>query len=576
MKTKERMQLLRTEMPCQPPEVRAKNFREVPYGYTEEIAIQEANRCLNCKKPKCVEGCPVRVTIPEFICLIQEGKFLEAVWKIKETNVLPAICGRVCPQEVQCEGMCIRGKKGKSVAIGNLERFVADYERVSGKIPKPLIVKKNGKKVAIVGSGPSGLTVAGDLIKLGYEVTVFEAFHLGGGVLVYGIPEFRLPKTVVEYEIQNLQNQGVKFIYNHVIGRIRSIDELFSSDGFAAVYIGVGAGLPVFMNIPGENLQGVYSSNEYLTRSVLMKAYLFPEYDTPLVRGKNVAVVGGGNVAMDSARTAIRLDAKNVHIVYRRAREQMPARLEEIHHAEEEGIQFKLLSNPVELISDELGRLTKVRCQRYKLGEPDKSGRARPVPIEGDYFELEIDLIIIAIGNNANPLITMTTPDIEVNKWGNIVTDELGRTSKPLVYAGGDIVTGAATVISAMGAGRRAAKSIHEDLFPKEDEEPDTLIPKEIITLSDVAIYPDSTLMQIILTNSSKKELEQVKVSISHIEEFFEQTLLETTIPLWAPGEENELNCPRIHENEKEYLLQIKDINGTIMSKIIFAKEIMK
>jgi glutamate synthase (NADPH/NADH) small chain len=570
------MKLLRAEMPTQPPEVRAKNFREVPYGYTAEIAVQEANRCLNCKKPKCVDGCPVSVPIPEFIILIQEKKFLEATWKIKETNVLPAICGRVCPQEVQCEGLCIRGKKGKPVAIGNLERFVADYERLGEYIPKPLNIKKNGKKVAIIGSGPSGLTTAGDLIKLGYEVTVFEAFHRGGGVLVYGIPEFRLPKSVVEYEIQNLKNQGVEFLYNNVVGRIRTIEDLFTEGSFDAVYVGVGAGLPAFMNIPGENLKGVYSSNEYLTRSNLMKAYLFPEYDTPLVRGKNVVVVGGGNVAMDSARTALRLDADNVYIVYRRAREQMPARAEEIHHAEEEGIQFKLLSNPVEIFGDEEGRVYKVKCQRYELGEPDKSGRARPVPIEGEYFELETDLIIIAIGNKANPLITKTTPNLEVNKWGNIVTDEMGRTSKPHVYAGGDIVTGAATVISAMGAGRLAAIAIQEDIFPKEDEEPDTLIPKEIIILRDAAIYPDSTVMKIILTNSSNKELEQVKVSISHIEEFFEQTLLETTIARWTPGEENEFNCPRIHENEKEYLLSVKDISGTIMSKIINAKEIMK
>ncbi len=564
-------------MQAQPPEVRAKNFREVPYGYTEEMAVQEANRCMDCKTPKCIEGCPVRVPIPEFIGLIQEEKFAEAAWKIKENNVLPAICGRVCPQEVQCEEKCIRGKKGEPVAIGNLERFVADYERLKGLIPKPLVVKKNGKKIAIVGSGPSGLTVAGDLIKLGYDVTVFEAFHHGGGVLVYGIPEFRLPKSVVEYEIQNLENQGVKFAYNNVVGRIRTVDELLSKSGFNAVYIGVGAGLPVFMNIPGENSIGVYSANEYLTRSNLMKAYLFPEYNTPLVQGRNVVVVGGGNVAMDSARTAIRLGSDNVYIVYRRSREQMPARVEEIHHAEEEGIQFNLLSNPVEIFSDEKGRVRMVRCQRHRLGEPDKSGRARPVPIEGDYFELETDLIIIAIGNKANPLITMTTPDLEINKWGNIVTDDMGRTSKPFVYSGGDIVTGAATVISAMGAGRRAAIAIHEDLFPKEKEEQKIIhFRKQIIKIKDIAIYPDSTTMKIVLTNNSEMVLEQVKVIVSHLFDLFEEPLLETSISRWLPEEEHQFDCPRIHENEKEYLLSVKDIDKKILSKRIIAEEVLK
>jgi len=564
-------------MPSQPPSVRAKNFREVPYGYSEEMALTEASRCLNCKKPKCVEGCPVRVPIPEFISLIQEGKFLEAAWKIKERNVLPAICGRVCPQETQCEGVCIRGKKEKPVAIGNLERFVADYERLSGFIPKPLIVKKNGRKVAIIGSGPSGLTVAGDLIKLGYGVTVFEAFHRGGGVLVYGIPEFRLPKSVVEYEIRNLKNQGVEFVYNNVIGRIRTIDELFSKEGFDAIYIGVGAGLPVFMNIPGENLKGVYSANEYLTRSNLMKAYLYPDYNTPLVRGKNVVVVGGGNVAMDSARTALRLDAENVYIVYRRSREQMPARLEEVHHAEEEGIQFKLLSNPVEIFGDDQGRIYKIKCQRYKLGEPDKSGRARPIPIEGEFFELETDLLIVSIGNKANPLITMTTPDLEVNEWGNIVIDEFGRTSKPFVYAGGDIVTGAATVISAMGAGRCAAIAIHEDLFPEKKEEPESIVtPIEIIKVKEAAIYTNSTVINISLINKSDKELDKVRISVSHVQELFEQTLLDTTIMRWLPNEIHELECPRIHENEKDYLLSVKDISGILLSKILNVEQIMK
>jgi len=577
MKSKERMEIPFTDMPTQPPRVRAKNFREVPYGYNEEMAIQEANRCLNCKKPKCVEGCPVRVPIPEFISLVQEGKFLEAAWKIKERNVLPAVCGRVCPQETQCEGLCVRGKKGRSVGIGNLERFVADYERLSGHIPEPTRVKKNGKKVAIVGSGPSGLTTAGDLILQGYEVTVYEAFHLGGGVLVYGIPEFRLPKSVVQFEIQNLENAGVKFMYDSVIGRIRGIDELFTEDGYDAVYIGVGAGLPVFMNIPGENLQGVYSANEYLTRSNLMKAYLYPEYNTPLLTGRNVVVVGGGNVAMDSARTALRLDAENVYIVYRRSREQMPARLEEIHHAEEEGVQFHLLSNPVEIMGDERGRIESIRCQRYELGEPDKSGRARPVPIEGEYFILNSDLIIIAIGNKANPLITMTTPDLEVNKWGNIVTDELGRTSKPFVYAGGDIVTGAATVISAMGAGRRAAIAIHEDLFPPEEEKMEGfIIVKETLELKHAAIYPKTVYLRLNFINSSEKVLDQVKVRVSHVHDFFETTMFEKTIPRWAPGEEHEFDCPRIDKNEKEYLITINDLHGKLLSKIIVAEDVKK
>lgn len=475
LSAKERMQIDRVKMPEQPPTVRAKNFREVPYGFTEEMAIEEANRCLACKKPKCVEGCPVQTPIPEFIKLVQQGKFLEALEVIKRKNVLPAVCGRVCPQEVQCEGVCVRAKKGRPVAIGSLERFVADYARRKALEKVPEAPAKHGKKVAIIGSGPSGLTVAGDLILMGYEVTVFEAFHRGGGVLVYGIPEFRLPKRVVEHEIHALEKQGVKFEYNAVIGRVHTIDDLLSEEGYDAVYIGVGAGLPSFMNIPGEAVyNGVYSANEYLTRANLMKAYLFPEYNTPIILGKNVVVVGGGNVAMDAARTALRLDAKNVYLVYRRSREQMPARAEEIHHADEEGLQFHLLSNPVEVLGDEKGRVRGVRCQRYELGEPDSSGRRRPVPVEGDYFELECDMVVIAIGQKANPLITTTTPDLEVNDWGNIVTDEMGRTSKPFVYAGGDIVTGAATVISAMGQGRLSAIAIHQDLFPEDFEEVST------------------------------------------------------------------------------------------------------
>ncbi|NHJ46325.1 MAG: NADPH-dependent glutamate synthase [Asgard group archaeon] len=449
----------------QPPEVRVKNFEEVPYGLTPETAMEEAARCLQCKKPKCVAGCPVEVQIPEFIGLIAEGKFIEAACKIKETNVLPAVCGRVCPQETQCEEVCILGRKHDPIAIGWLEKFCADYERLGGHIKLPKKAKANSKKVAIIGSGPAGLTVAGDLALLGYSVTIYEAFHKGGGVLVYGIPEFRLPKEIVEKEINYLERLGVTIKYNHVIGTCRSIDELFSKDGFDAVFVAVGAGLPRFMKMAGENLNGVYSANEYLTRSNLMKAYLFPDYNTPIMRGRHVTVVGGGNVAMDCARTALRLGSAKVSLVYRRAREQMPARVEEIHHAEEEGVDMRLLTNPVEIFGDEKGQVTKLKCQRYELGEPDDSGRRRPVPIEDDYFEFETDLVIIAIGNNANPLITTTTPDIKTNKWGNIEVDDLGRTSKKFVYAAGDIVTGAATVISAMGGARKAAIGIHYDLM---------------------------------------------------------------------------------------------------------------
>ncbi len=459
----------RVKMQEQPPEIRAKNFLEVPYGYTPEEAIIEAKRCLNCKNPKCMEGCPVSVKIPEFVALVVEGKFIDAAKKIKETNVLPAVCGRVCPQESQCEGSCILGKRFEPVAIGNLERFVADYQRLAGDLELPKIPSPNGKKIAVIGSGPSGLTVAGDLILLGYDITVFEAFHKGGGVLVYGIPEFRLPKEIVESELDYLEKLGAKFSYNQVIGTIKTIEELIKEEGFDAVYIGVGAGLPKFMNIPGENLTGVYSANEYLTRSNLMKAYLFPKYDTPILKGRNVTVVGGGNVAMDSARTALRLESESVSLVYRRAKEQMPARAEELHHAEQEGVILKLLSNPVEIFGDEDGNVTRIRCQKYELGEPDESGRRKPVPIAGEYFEYDTDLVIMAIGGNANPLITTTTPELETNKWGYIETDELGRTSKKFVYAGGDIVTGAATVISAMGAGRRAAQAIHQDLLEKEE-----------------------------------------------------------------------------------------------------------
>jgi len=464
MKPKERMKIERHPMPEQPPKVRARNFQEVPYGYPPETAKKEALRCLKCKNRPCVSGCPVGVKIPEFIALIEDGKFAAAARKIKETNALPAVCGRVCPQEIQCEIKCVRGKKGESVAIGRLERFCADYERENKLVELPEKRPPTGKKIAVVGSGPSGLTLAGDLIKLGHDVTIFEALHKPGGVLVYGIPEFRLPKAIVDAEVDYLIKLGVELKLSEVIGASRLVDELLTEDGFDAVFLGVGAGLPTFMRIPGENLKGVYSANEYLTRSNLMKAYLFPEYDTPLARGRNVTVVGGGNVAMDCVRTAIRLGAENVHIVYRRAREQMPGRDEEIHHAEEEGIQFHLLTTPVRIIGDENSHIKGLECLRMELGEPDESGRRRPVPIENSEYIIDTDLFVVSIGAGANPLITSTMPDLELNRWGNIVADENGKTTKDKVWAGGDIVTGMATVIEAMGAGRLAAFDIHKYL----------------------------------------------------------------------------------------------------------------
>ena len=477
MKPKERMQIQRHPMPEQPPRVRARNFKEVPYGYDPETAQREACRCLKCKNKPCVSGCPVGVKIPEFIALVEEGDFAAAARKIKETNALPAVCGRVCPQEIQCEANCVRGKKGEPVAIGRLERFCADYERDNQLVELPEKRPPTGKKIAVIGAGPSGLTLAGDLIKLGHEVTIFEALHKPGGVLVYGIPEFRLPKAIVYAEVEYLIKLGVKLELSEVVGASRTVDELLNENGFDAVFLGVGAGLPTFMRIPGENLNGVYSANEYLTRSNLMKAYLFPEYDTPIARGKNVTVVGGGNVAMDCVRTAIRLGAENVHIVYRRAEEQMPARNEEIHHAKEEGIQFHLLTNPIRIIGDDHGHIKGLECIRMELGEPDASGRRRPVPIEGSEYIIDTDLFVVSIGAGANPLITSTMPDLELNKWGNIIADENGKTSTDRVWAGGDIVTGMATVIEAMGAGRASALDIHnfltgEDLRPvKKPEE---------------------------------------------------------------------------------------------------------
>ncbi|MBW2058882.1 MAG: NADPH-dependent glutamate synthase [Deltaproteobacteria bacterium] len=460
------------KMPEQPPEVRKRNFDEVPLGYSPEAAQLEASRCLQCKKPKCVEGCPVGIDIPGFIRLIEEGDFDAAARKIKETNALPAICGRVCPQEDQCQKTCILGKKAEPVAIGRLERFAADWERTKGKMILPQKAAPTGKRVAVVGSGPAGLTVAGDLILKGHEVTIFEALHKAGGVLVYGIPEFRLPKAIVQAEVDYLMKLGVKVEPNSVIGRIETVDGLLE-DGFDAVFLGLGAGLPMFMNIPGENLCGIYSANEYLTRSNLMKAYLFPEYDTPIARGKDVCVLGAGNVSMDSARTALRLGADRVRIVYRRSRAEMPARIEEIHHAEEEGVEFLLLTTPVRFLGNEDGWVKGMECIKMELGEPDDSGRRRPIPIKGSEHILECDLVVVAIGAGANPLLPTQTPGLELNRRGYIVADPAtGKTTKRGVWAGGDIVTGSATVILAMGAGRHAADSIHDYLTRGENNWP--------------------------------------------------------------------------------------------------------
>ena len=454
----------RQPMPEQEPAIRARNFEEVPLGQDPDVAVLEAQRCLQCKKPACVEGCPVEVDIPGFIKLIQEGDFTGAIKKIWEKNALPAVCGRVCPQELQCEGNCIVGKKGDPVAIGNLERFVADYERRHKKAELPVKAEPTGKRVAVVGSGPSGLTVAGDLILKGHDVTIFEAFHKPGGVLVYGIPEFRLPKEIVFSEVAGLQELGARLDCNTVVGRSVTVDELFE-EGYDAVFLGVGAGLPRFLNVPGENLIGIFSANEYLTRSNLMKAYLFPKYDTPVIQGKTVVTLGAGNVAMDSARTALRLGAERSLIVYRRSRDEVPARGAEVHHAEQEGVEFHFLTAPIRFIGDEKGRVVGMEGLKMELGEPDASGRRRPIPIEGSEFEMDCDLVIIAVGANANPLLTRSTEGLKLNRWGYIVTDEAtGKTSKKGVWAGGDIVTGSATVILAMGAGRAAANSIHDYL----------------------------------------------------------------------------------------------------------------
>jgi glutamate synthase (NADPH/NADH) small chain len=457
----------RTPIPEQEPEVRNKNFNEVALGYTDDLAVTEAYRCLQCKKPLCVEGCPVGIDIPKFIRLIGEKKFDEAFYSLKEDTALPAVCGRVCPQEDQCEKVCVVGKKFEPVAIGRLERFAADRFMQSGKKQKIEPANPTGKKVAVIGGGPAGITCAGELAKKGHKVVVFEALHKPGGVLVYGIPEFRLPKQIVYDEVAVLEQMGVEIKTSYVIGKLFTVKELMEEEGFDAIFIATGAGLPYFMNIPGENLNGVYSANEYLTRSNLMRAFEFPKSDTPIKVGKNVAIIGGGNVAMDAARTAKRLGGENVYIIYRRSEKELPARIEEIHHAKEEGIIFNLLTNPIEIIGDENGWVKALKCIKMELGEPDASGRRRPVPIEGSEHVIEMDTVIMSIGQGPNPLIQDTTEGLKTNKWGNIDADENGKTSIEGVFAGGDIVTGAATVILAMGAGKKAAFAIDEYLKNK-------------------------------------------------------------------------------------------------------------
>ena len=469
-KAKGKPKIPRQPMPEQDPRRRRTNFEEVPRGYTEETAMLEASRCIQCKKPGCVAGCPVNINIPAFIKKIAEGKFVDALLKLKEQTALPAVCGRVCPQESQCEAGCILGKKGDPVAIGRLERFAADYARKHGGVPDPVKAAATGKRVAVVGAGPAGITVAGEMARWGHEVVMFEALHLAGGVLMYGIPQFRLPKEIVQYEINGLKRLGVTIHTDHVIGKTETIDQLMDQ-GFDAVFIATGAGLPVFLGIPGENAIGVFSANEFLTRANLMRAIDFPRFVTSPIRAHRAITVGGGNVAMDSARTALRLGAESI-VVYRRSREEMPARGEEIHHAEEEGVVFHLLTNPVRILTDARNRVTGMECLRMELGEPDASGRRRPVPVPGSEFIVPADTIIVAIGNQPNPLVPQTAPEIELGRRGTINADPATMmTSKPGVFAGGDIVSGAATVISAMGQGKQAALNMHRYLMGEDPPE---------------------------------------------------------------------------------------------------------
>jgi len=468
--TEKKEKIPRQGMPEQTPEERKTNFTEVPLGYSPETAILEAQRCIQCKKPRCVAGCPVGIDIPGFIKAIEDGDFNSSIKILKESNALPAVCGRVCPQEDQCEILCVIGVKDEPVAIGRLERFAADWEMAQKETDLPTVDPPTGKKVAVVGAGPAGLTVAGDLVVKGHEVTIFEALHKPGGVLVYGIPEFRLPNEIVDYEINNLESLGVKVVPNVVVGRTFTIEELMKEEGFDTVFLGVGAGLPWFMGIPGENLNGVYSANEYLTRANLMRATRFPKYDTPIMGGKRVTVIGGGNVAMDAARTALRMGSESI-VVYRRSRKEMPAREEEIHHAEEEGIEFNFLCNPTRILGNDDGSVTGMECIKMELGEPDDSGRRRPVPVKGSEFVLDVDVVIVSVGTGANPLLTNSTPGLALNKWGYVEVDEkTGVTSLPGVYAGGDIVRGAATVILAMGDGRVASGAMHAYMMGEEPE----------------------------------------------------------------------------------------------------------
>jgi len=466
-KPKPKLKKEAVQIPKQKPEERRKNFNEVALGYSEEQALEEASRCLQCPKPQCIQGCPVEIEIPAFIKLLREKKYEDAIAKIKEKNSLPAVCGRVCPQEEQCQQRCVIGKVGEPVSIGRLERWLADWERTTGfKVPQK--TPSTGKKVAVIGAGPAGLTVAADLAKLGHEVVIFEALHLPGGVLVYGIPEFRLPKSIVQTEVDYIRKLGADLKLGYLIGRTFTVPELLKEGKFDAVFIGTGAGLPAFMNIPGENLGGIYSANEFLIRVNLMKAYAFPEYDTPIRIGEKVTVIGGGNVAMDSARSALRLGAKQVCIVYRRSREEIPARKEELENAEEEGIECKFLANPVRFLGDEKGWVKAMECICMELGPADETGRRRPVPVKGSEFLMDVDTVVVAIGRAPNPIIQRTTEGLAVTKWGTIVADENGKTALEGVYAGGDIVTGEATVISAMGAGKKAARAIHEYLMKKQ------------------------------------------------------------------------------------------------------------